>query len=253
MEDKIYTVISESFRVKNNDNKSISGHIFRPEDKNEVFPAVIFSHGFGANYRELMHHGRGFAEKGIVCIFFDFCGGGLQSESDGNMTEMTIETEVNDLITVMNHVLSISYIDKSRLYLMGESMGGLVSAIVARRYKSKVKGLVLWYPAFCIPEDAKRRLSEGITDFYGTEISTEFDEVAGNIDITDIQSGYDRPVLLIHGDEDELVPIEYSRKAKEVYEFSTLHEISGGGHGFEGKDSENARNISIEFILLNEK
>ena len=80
---------------KKNGQKIAGKAYFAGVDKK--YPTVIFAHGFGSNYRDLEHHGAGFAESGINCIFFDFCGGGLKSLSDGKMTQMTVLTEAEDL------------------------------------------------------------------------------------------------------------------------------------------------------------
>ena len=247
-----YDIISQPFKFRKTDGTLISGRVFRPDDDSSNFPAVIFSHGFGSNYRELMHHGSGFANNGIICIFFDFCGGGPDSESDKDMQDMTLETEADDLIHVINHAILMPYVDTKSLYLIGESMGGLVSAMVARRLRSMIKGLILWYPAFVIVDDAKKRLKQGITEVMGVKISKEFDPVALSLDINDIQSGYLKPVLIIHGDKDEIVPIKYSEMAKNTYPDAKLITVLGAGHGFDAYDSDMARNESIAFILRNE-
>ena len=57
---------------KKNGQKIAGKAYFAGVDKK--YPTVIFAHGFGSNYRDLEHHGAGFAESGINCIFFDFCG-----------------------------------------------------------------------------------------------------------------------------------------------------------------------------------
>lgn len=247
-----YDIVSLPFKLRKQDGTLISGRVFRPDDDNSTFPAVIFSHGFGSCYRELMHHGSGFAHNGIICIFFDFCGGGPDSESDKDMLDMTLETEVDDLIHVINHAILMPYVDTKKLYLVGESMGGMVSAMVARRLRSMIKGLILWYPAFVVVDDAKERIKQGITEVMGISISKQFDSIAASLDLNDIQSGYLKPVLIIHGDKDEIVPIRYSEMAKNTYPDASLITIRDAGHGFEGDDSDMARNESIAFILRNE-
>ena len=137
------------------DGKNIRGRIYLPEGKGGRLPLVIFCHGFGSNYRELMHHGDGFAEAGICCLFFDFCGGGPDSASDGAFEEMTVDTECGDLETVIDCVKELGYVDPERIFLQGESMGGLVSALVAAGRPKDIRALVLWYPAFMVPEGAR--------------------------------------------------------------------------------------------------
>ena len=245
-------VIKETLEVVKDNGKMIRGMIFRPEAEDKKYPAVIFSHGFGSNYNELIHHGSGYAENGIVCAFFDFCGGGEESTSDGTMLEMTVLTEADDLEAVMDTVLDLPYVDKDALYLQGESQGGFVSALVGVRRKADVKGLILWYPAFVIPDDAKERAKTGTTNVFGHELSSDYDRVAKAIDVKKLQQDFGKPVLLIHGDKDPVVPIEYSRSAAANYGYATLREVRGAGHGFEGKDSEDARGMSIDFIKLYE-
>ena len=249
--EKKYGVIRETLEVCKENGQLVRGVIFRLEG-DEKFPAVIFSHGFGSCYADLIHHGDGFAESGIVCVFFDFCGGGAPSTSDGDMKNMTVETEAADLDAVLDTVIGLPYINSEAIYLQGESQGGFVSPIVGVRRKSDIKGLILWYPAFVIPDDAIERLKTRTTNVFGQEISPEYDNVAKDIDVKELQRGFGKPVLLIHGDRDEVVPIEYSREAAANYGYATLKEIRGAGHGFDGQDSVNAREMSITFIKIYE-
>ena len=80
--------------------------------------------------------------------------------------------------------------------------------------------------------------------------SSFFDKAAMTIDIEEIQRNYDKPVLLIHGDKDDLVPISYSRNALSNYRHARLEEIKGAGHGFDGDDSKKARLLSVEFMII---
>ena len=211
-------------------------------------PVVIFSHGFGGNLREIEHHGPGFADAGIACIFFDFCGGGADSQSDGSMNEMTVLTEADDLTAVIKAVRKLDYADPDRIFLAGESMGGFVSAYVASQMPEDIKGLVLWYPAFIIPEDARMRYEAGKTTALGLPIGPDYSKTAMNIDIYNVISRYTNPVKIIHGDEDTIVPLRYSEEALRVYEQASLEVIKGAGHGFNGADSLRAEKLSVEFV-----
>lgn len=249
--EKKYSVIQEQLEVKKEGGYVIRGLVFRPDAEGK-YPTAIFSHGFNGNFRQLMHHGNGFAEAGIVCVFFDFCGGGEESTSDGELREMTIMTEANDLVAVLESVKCFPYVDSDCVYLIGESQGGFVSAIVGRAYRESVKGLILWYPAFIIPDDALKRIESGVTSCFDVELSPNYDIVAKDIDVQDVQLGFGKPVLLLHGNKDEVVPIEYSRTAAANYAYATLKEIKNAGHGFENENSELARTLSIDFIKIYE-
>ena len=134
MKKRFYEVLTDALKIIGEGGRVIRGQIYRPDEKGK-YPAVIFSHGFGSNYRELIHHGNGYAKNGIVCVFFDFCGGGMESTSDGTIQEMTVMTEADDLISVIKYIKDLDYVESESLYLQGESQGGFVSAIVGRRYQ----------------------------------------------------------------------------------------------------------------------
>jgi pimeloyl-ACP methyl ester carboxylesterase len=230
------------------DGKKIEGRIYLPERAGQRFPIVIFCHGFGSNYRELMHHGDGFAEAGICCLFFDFCGGGPKSRSDGAFEEMTVESECGDLETVIDCVKELDYVDPERIFLQGESMGGLVSALAAARRPGEIRGMVLWYPAFGVPDGARKRYETGEREVFGLRLGEAFDREAKDIDVYGIISAYCGPVLMIHGDQDAIVPLGYSERALSVYGDARLIVIPGAGHGYDGADSAAAREASISFL-----
>ena len=242
-------MIEEEFSVIKKNGQRIAGKVFIPQKDNRRYPTVIFAHGFNENYRNLQHHGCGFAEAGIVCIFFDFCGGGIDSLSDGKLSEMTVLTEIEDLEAVISTVSEFDYVDADRLFLQGESMGGFVSAFVAAQMTESIKSLILWYPAFVIPDDSKRRLASGDNMCFGLEICPDFNKAAADIDIYSTISKYTGPVKIIHGDQDVVVSIDYSRRAVDVYSDALLTVIPGAGHGFDEEDSKKAREESIEFII----
>lgn len=239
----------QEFTLFKQNGMKIRGRMYLPEKIDGKLPVVIFSHGFGSNFRELMHHGEGFAKSGICCLFFDFCGGGMQSFSDGAMAEMTIRSECYDLQAVMAYVKELDYTDPKRIFLQGESMGGLVSALTAARHPEEIRALILWYPAFGIPEDARIRLEKGERNVFGIPMNEAFDTDAADIDVYKEIPAYPGPVLILHGTADGVVPIRYSERAAVAYRNAKLIVIPQGGHGFDGADSDDARANSISFIL----
>lgn len=144
-------------------------------------------------------------------------------------------------------------VDSDQLFIQGESQGGFVGAYVAAQIPEKIKGLILWYPAFVIPDDAKRRFEENDNTCFGQQLSPDYNKVAKDIDIFNVITGYKGPVVIIHGESDNCVPISYSEHAEKVYDNVKLIRISSAGHGFDGKDSQFAREQSIEFIKKNLK
>ena len=239
----------KQIEIVKSDGKIIRGELFEPATK-ATYPIAIFSHGFGGCYKELHHHASEFTDEGIGVLFFDFCGGGMKSTSDGSFAEMTVLTEKDDLLTVFAYVRQMPEVKDEGIYLVGESQGGFVSAIVAAELKDNIASLILWYPAFIIPDDAKRRMQkDNKNEVFGQRISESYNEAAISIDVDEIQRAYTGPVLIIHGDKDNIVPIEYSNRAIQNYKNAKLITIKGAGHGFNGTDSKNAGLETSKFIL----
>ena len=235
------------------DGRMVRGRAYIPDGDmaDGKYPLAIFAHGLGANYRELAHHGEGLAEEGICAFLLDFCGGGSESISDGAMQEMSIRTECEDLKTVMEGLWQEPYVDKDQTYLMGESLGGLVAALVAAERPADVRGLILWYAAFGMPSKVRKDfagLQKESATWFAMQLGDVFYEDAKDIDAYRDAAKYTGPVLLIHGEEDDVVPFWCSEKARDTYTQATLVPIPGGGHGFEGDDSRHAREVSAAFI-----
>lgn len=234
------------------EGRILRGLLFEPESlhREDKYPLVIFCHGLGASFKDIQHHGRGMAESGIACLFFDFAGGGALSESGGSMRDMSVLTEKEDLLAVMDFASSLSRTDTSSLFLMGESQGGLVCAMCAAERPARVRGLLLWYPAFSIPETC-RDLLDAVPcpeDLFGFPLGERYFKDAASVDIRSICRGYSGPVFLIHGEKDLLVPAGWSQKAASLYTDSSLEIIPGAGHDFDGADSVHARLSSVSFI-----
>ncbi|SDF81445.1 alpha/beta fold hydrolase [Marvinbryantia formatexigens DSM 14469] len=251
-EDITYEYITGELYTRRDDNQ-IYGVIYIPQGAAEQMPAVIFSHGFGGNYQVGEQYAEALAAKGYVVYCFDFCGGSPESRSDGSTLEMSIFTEQADLEAVMAMIQSLDYVDRDNLFLMGTSQGGAVSAITAAAHKDEIRGAVLLYPAFCLVDMMKERFEsvEDIPDTFFSmwmTIGRPYAEHLLDYDIYEAAAGYDKDVLLIHGDADSIVPLSYSEKALEIYDSARLEILPGAGHGFYGEDARQTIEWTLEYL-----
>ena len=198
-------------------SENIYGKLYIPEQKsNEI---VILSHSAFLTNDSLSSYAYGFAKRGYYAYAFDFCGGSYSSKSKGNMKDMTIFTEVDNLKTVINN-----FIDFDKIYLFGTSQGGLVTALSANDIN--VNGQILLYPAFNIPDEVKNYNSSF------SPLGEDYIKTIKDYDVYAHIGNFTNRVLIIHGDKDTTVDISYSKKALDVYKNCSLNIISGAGHGF---------------------
>ncbi|MCC8065170.1 MAG: alpha/beta hydrolase [Clostridiales bacterium] len=248
-------IVKEPFTCTR-DNMTIRGLCFRPQG--QKLPIAIVSHGFMANYRTTEGYARWFADHGYAAFCFDFNGGGLMSKSDGDTTQMTIFTEEKDLKAVIAYAKSLPETDESSVTLMGCSQGGVVSGLAAADLQEQVERLVLFYPALCIPDDA-RAGKMMFAEFDPANIPETFHcgpmklgrDYAASVLKTDLiaeLSRYAGKVLIVHGTDDKVVNYHYSEQAQEAYPNAVLQLIPQGQHGFSKAHDRLALGYVEEFI-----
>src|SRR5574344_249512 len=158
--------------------KTIYGKMYKPST-GTFLPAIIISHGYNSASCDHEPEGIFFAGNGYLAFAYDFCGGSARSKSSGTTREMTLSTEEQDLLDVYEYISSLPNVNKKQLFLFGASQGGLVSAIAAEKLQRKIKGMILYYPAFCIPDDWRTEfpttdLIPKTVDFNGMTLSRNF-------------------------------------------------------------------------------
>jgi dienelactone hydrolase len=170
---------------------------------------------------------------------------------------MSVMTEVADLNAVIDSLTRLDFVDTDNLFLMGESQGGLVCALAAAGRSDDVKGLVLIYPAFVIPDHARRRypsiqdIPERITDMYMPLGAIYYRDIY-DLDVYAAITAYDKNVLILHGDSDPVVPLEYSEKAFAVYKKNFLPLNVDSGPAVPPEYSEDALPVykSVELVVF---
>lgn len=131
------------------------GTLFRPDTDRKV-PLVLFCHGYNGRRDSFFPAASFLAESGIACFCLDFCGGAAVDKSGFPTEQMTLLTEKEDLGAALSHCAQLPYADRDNLFLFGESQGGLVSALFAEEHAQELNGLILLFPALCIPDDWRK-------------------------------------------------------------------------------------------------
>jgi len=233
----------------------VRGLEYRPEGEN--LPVAIVSHGFMASHKSVRKYAQLLASLGYVAYCYDFCGGSLfKNKSDGISTQMSVLTEVSDLEAVIDYAQSRSY-TSNELLLMGCSQGGFVSAITSAKHPELVSKLVLFYPALCIPDDARagnmifakfdpKNVPE-VVNCGLMKLGRCYPEAVMDMDFIEAIKGYTGPVLIVHGTNDKIVNHSYSERAQAAYANAKLHLIDNAPHGFKRKNDVAAQSYLTEF------
>ena len=232
---------------------TIYGKIYAPVESGK-FPAIILSHGYNGTNADWVNECTYYAKHGYVAYALDFCGGSVNSKSSGKSTEMTVLTEKADLTAVLDHISGLDNVDKTKVFLMGGSQGGLVTALTAAEQVDRVKGVLLYFPALCVPDDWKKKYNSldevpATQNFWGLELGKCFVEDIWEMDVFSVIGAYDKDVLIFHGDKDDIVPLSYSQKAvDEIYPCADLVVFPGEGHGFTPSAGKTAMEKIVEFM-----
>ena len=234
-----------------NEGQRIYGVAYIPEVEGKV-PLAILSHGLGGSYSSCLAEAEQYASHGVAAYAFDFRGGG-GSMSDGNTTQMSVMTEVSDLEAVLAAAKSWDFVDADRIILNGFSQGGIVSAITAARHADEVAGLVLCYPALLV-HDAVHEQFDSLDDvpdeyyFNWIYAGRAYTADMWDYDVYAEIGNYTKPVLLMHGDQDYIVPVSYAERAAEVYPDVEYHVMDGAGHGFNGSSFEDSMEYTFAYL-----
>lgn len=231
------------------DGLTIAGKLYLPDTHADTYPIVIMCHGFTANMNSNAEEAKWYNDHGIAAYIFDFIGGGYKIKSSLTMREMSVLTEAKDLQTVITGIKALDCVDETKIFLQGKSQGGFVSAYIAGKQPDDVAGLILYYPAFVIQDDAKQRVGTIYeTSIMGHEVGLIYNEDALSFDIFDVIGGYTDKVLIIHGDVDDIVPFRYAQQAFDVYHDVDLICMKNAAHGFYHQQKLAAFDYALSYI-----
>ena len=230
--DGTYTVKEYDF---DSNGKDIYARAFVPDVEGRV-PLVIFSHGLGANVEHEEEVQKTLAKAGIAVFSFEFAGGSSSAApmSEGLTTEMSVLTEVQNLKDAIRIASGMEYVDPQKIYLMGSSQGGLVTALTAEEV-TNIAGLFLFYPAFSLPDDIRSSFPKldkvpETFNLLGTKIGKKYITDIYDMDPYANLEKFGMPVHIYHGKDDNIVPLTASQKAMKRLGNARLTTLEDTGH-----------------------
>ena len=204
------------------------------EGEIETENIVVLGHGVTGNKDRpfIVGLGERLAAAGIPALRFSFSGNGA---SEGKFTDSTISKEVDDLGTVLD------VLEGYTVCYVGHSMGGAVGVLRAStddriRLLVSLAGMV-HTRAFAQREFGNVTPDEGFMwDEPDCPLSQAYMDDLTQIDtVIDLVPQISVPWLLIHGDEDDVVPIEDSREIlAKANDQTLLIRLQSASHIFSG-------------------
>ena len=207
-----------------------------------VSPPMLFVHGFGEHGGRYEEMGRWFARQGRNVHVYDQVGHGLSSGKRGHVERF--DDYLEDLEFVLGHIAKEG--DAQSPVVVGHSLGGLISATLACEREPQISLLVLSGPALALGQDFSSfriwlaRVLRGVWPRMSMEAGLELEALSrdpkviadyvndplvhGRISASMAAGMTERivktaasarllgvPVLILHGEDDALCPVESSR------------------------------------------
>jgi dipeptidyl aminopeptidase/acylaminoacyl peptidase len=222
------------------EGQKISGVLHLPEGENP--PCVIASHGLlsSKDSEKYIAIGQRLSQKGIAMLRFDFRGIG---ESEGRLRDDTVSRRIVDLDSAIPFVRSYPGMG-NRIGLLGSSLGGYISLIVASMER-EIRTVVIWATPFHL-------------DDLGSKKQGEEQPLPGKAFFKDLPKHRLFPLLpkvsncmVIHGEKDELVPVD---QAWEIFHTlggpKEIHVIEDADHRLTNPSHrQRAIELSVEWFV----
>ena len=209
--------------------------------RNGKCPLVIVIHGFTGHMEErhITAVSEALNETGFATLRVDMYGHG---NSEGTFEKHTLYKWLTNALTVIDYGRNLDFV--TDLYLCGHSQGGLTVMLAGAMKHDVIKGLIPMSPACMIPELARKgellglsfdpdHIPETLDAWDGRKLNGNYARVAQTIHVEDAIDRYTGPVLLVHGDADEAVPVQYGIEAAKRYQNCRLVLIPGDDHCYD--------------------
>lgn len=225
----------------NGKKAKLCGILSNPTD-NKSNPIIILAHGFTTTKKSpgIATLSEKLNSLNISTLRFDFYGHG---ESEGKFEDITVSEGANDVLSAIKFLKKEGY---KKIGLMGSSFGGICSIIAASKspelfvlsLKSPVSDFVK-VEEFDLSNESVSEWKKKGKRIYNAErnlfLNYSFYEDIQKLNIYKDAKKINVPTLIVHGDKDEIVPIQQSFRLVKEIETSKLVVVKGADHRYSDK------------------
>lgn len=221
------------------DDKPIRLHckLDMPAEETKKCSLVIVIHGLTGHMEEthITAICKRMNELGFATLRAEMYGHG---KSDGRFEDHNLFQWILNGLRVIDYARSLDFV--TDLFIAGHSQGGLLTILLGGLRNNQFKAILPLSPATIIPDGAKTGRMLGMEfdpDNIPDRISIPLFDLNGDylrlaqlIHPEDSVRKYHGKVLIVHGDEDEAIPVRYSEELQKMYDDCQLTVIHGDDH-----------------------
>lgn len=218
----------------------------------ERTPLCILIHGLTGHMEEehIIAMQQAMNEIGVAVLRVEMYGHG---KSGGRFRDHTLYKWINGALAVVDWAKALDW--PTELYISGHSQGGYTTMLLAGLRPDDFAAVMPLSPAIVIeygaragdmlgmkfdPKHIPDRVYLGDPGLaeqdpeaaLGFSFCGDYFRIAQTLHVDEAIARYEGPVLLVHGDQDQAVPVQYSIDAAAKYANAKLHIIKNDDHNY---------------------
>lgn len=231
-----YSLLYEPVHFSSTDGLVLAGWFVFPENRKgeEKATAVILCHGYHSMRAEMLPEAAVLARNGYSALLFDFRGHG---ESEGDLVTLGHD-EVQDVQGAVAYLLNRPDVASDRMGALGHSMGA-ATIIRAAAHMPEIQAVVVEGAYASLADTIANDFTKftGLPRFPFAPLAVALGQWQTGLDIKGVHPEDDiarlspRPVLIIHGLSDAMIPPDNGRRLYQAAgEPKSLWQPEGVGH-----------------------
>jgi alpha/beta superfamily hydrolase len=244
--------VEQLVKFDNQWGETLTGTLHLPEG--HVDCGVVFGHCFTCSRHTMILRQicSGLIRENFMALRFDFSGNG---QSEGEFSESTYSKQISEMKTA---IAFITQKGVSWIGLAGHSMGAAIAVLTAGsmigvKAVCALSGRLSGMNAtlFLSPDQQQQLRSTGRVAFTSRgrplEISKNFFADADQYNLPETVGSLPSPLLVVHGDDDEIIPVQEAYQAQQLNSAgTTLAVVPDADHMF---SSEEHRRQITELVV----
>ena len=234
--------MEEQIHFKNHDGENLTGTLHLPEKSSQL--GIVLGHCFTCTRHTtiLRRLAEDLTREGFIVLRFDFSGNG---QSEGEFSQSTYSKQITEMQKATEIVASNGAV---WIGMAGHSMGGLISFLTASKIEtvnavcvigSRITAMEATHFLNQTQRDILKNTGEVSFTSRGRflTVNKDFFSDADRFELQKILQAFQKPLLMVHGDQDEIVPVKEAKRAKEISNGrANLEIIAGADHMFSRQD-----------------